>query len=127
MTKPQTQADTLWSTSGPGVRLEADANLTRGPQARDERTTSTHHGASSQTAATQGATRLSREQILDRILDLSSGASTAFLADFDRATLADYLDRLTRLRDSRGKTSRWVRRPGPPAITQTRWMTARTA
>lgn len=126
MTKPQTQADTLWSTSGPGVRLEADANLIEAEPAQDERGASVRTGRFSETNA-QGTTRLSREQILDRILDLSRGASTAFLADFDRATLADYLDRLTRLRDSRGKTSRWVRRPGPPAITQTRWMTARTA
>ncbi|MEL7473735.1 MAG: hypothetical protein AAGK04_10500 [Planctomycetota bacterium] len=69
----------------------------------------------------QAFTRLSREQILERILEINPGATTDFLADFDHTTLADYLDRLIRLRDQRGSGSRWVRRSGPPAVASRAW------
>jgi len=127
------QTVTLWSAVEPGARQEADIDpigTAIAPEERRQNVVNIPSTRADEPAAgwsRQGVTRLSREQILDRILDLSRGTTTAFLADFDRATLADYLDRLTRLRDHRGTTSRWVRRPGPPAITQTRWMTAQHA
>lgn len=62
------------------------------------------------------ASRLSREQVLDRILEMNPGATTEFLLDFDDRALAGYLERLLRLHDRRGATSRWVRPAGPPAV-----------
>lgn len=57
------------------------------------------------------ARRLSREQVIERILELNPTARTSFLGQFQPDELRSYLDHLTTARQPRGEASRWIR-PG---------------
>ena len=58
--------------------------------------------------------RLTREQVVDRIMTLNPTAKPDFLRGFQRGSLSDYLARLDTARSPRG--SGWVRRGNSPAI-----------
>ena len=58
--------------------------------------------------------RLTREQVVSRIMNLNPTAGADFLQRFGRGTLSDYLDRLSAARSPRG--SAWIRRGSEPAI-----------
>ncbi|CAG0999946.1 hypothetical protein PHYC_02808 [Phycisphaerales bacterium] len=63
-----------------------------------------------------GVSRLSRAQLVERIMELNPTAGREFLARFTGPALGEYLDHLTLTVEPRGKASVWVRRSGPPAI-----------
>ncbi len=61
--------------------------------------------------------RLSRSQVIDRILSLTPGATRDFLSRFTGPALAEYLEHLTLTQEPRGRGSGWVRKTGQSAIT----------
>ena len=58
--------------------------------------------------------RLTREQVVSRIMNLNPTAGADFLQRFERGPLSDYLDRLSAAKSPRG--SAWIRRGSEPAI-----------
>jgi hypothetical protein len=60
--------------------------------------------------------RLTREQVVDRIVNLNPTASTDFLSRFGEGPLSEYLARLDRAKGPRGREARWVRTGSSPAI-----------
>lgn len=64
----------------------------------------------------RGVAGLSREQLLDRIMDVNPTASPEFLGRFDDAALCVYLERLSWARQPRGPQARWVHRSETPAV-----------
>jgi len=63
------------------------------------------------------SSRLTREQVVDRITSLNPTASREFLDGFEREQLVRYLDHLTEAAKPRGREAKW-RRPGdaPPMV-----------
>lgn len=61
--------------------------------------------------------RLTREQVVDRIIQINPSATTDFLASFEDLPLRLYLARLAELSGQRGRSARWIRPDGEPAIT----------
>ena len=61
--------------------------------------------------------RLTREQVVDRIMSLNPTASREFLEGFEREQLVRYMDHLTEASKPRGREAKW-RRPGdaPPMV-----------
>ncbi len=61
--------------------------------------------------------RLTREQVVDRITSLNPTATREFLDGFERAQLVHYMDHLTEAAKPRGREAKW-RRPGdaPPMV-----------
>jgi hypothetical protein len=59
---------------------------------------------------------MSKQQLIDTILEHTRGIPADFLETFDDQTLRSYLKRLTTLRGERGRGSGWVREGGSPAI-----------
>ncbi len=66
--------------------------------------------------AETAAERLTREQVMDRILSMNPTARMDFLGTFNDASLRDYLDHLQSATVPRGPQARWVRRGGTPAV-----------
>lgn len=66
--------------------------------------------------AENAAERLTREQVVDRILSMNTTARTDFLGSFSDAALRDYLDHLQSATVPRGPQARWVRRAGTRAV-----------
>ncbi|MCC6660311.1 MAG: hypothetical protein IT437_05440 [Phycisphaerales bacterium] len=62
--------------------------------------------------------RLTREQVVDRIMHLNPTAGHEFLRDFEEDELSLYLERLTAATRPRGRFARWERRPGPGISTR---------
>ena len=60
------------------------------------------------------ATRLTREQVVDRIITINRSASPAFLERFAEPQLRHYLDHLTHTEQRRNVP--WIRRGETPAI-----------
>ena len=60
------------------------------------------------------STRLTREQVVDRIITLNRSASPAFLQRFAEPQLRHYLEHLTHT--EQGRHVPWVRRGETPAI-----------
>lgn len=60
--------------------------------------------------------RLTREQVVDRIMHLNPSAREEFLSRFGQASLAEYLQRLDASKRPRGRDAIWVRRGPTPAI-----------
>ena len=58
--------------------------------------------------------RLTREQVVSRIMSLNPTAGADYLQRFGRAPLSDYLDRLSAAKSPRG--SAWISRGIEPAI-----------
>jgi hypothetical protein len=61
-------------------------------------------------------TRLTREQVVDRIMHLNPTAREEFLGRFPEEELNLYLDRLTAASSPRGRFARWERPGGRPGI-----------
>lgn len=61
-------------------------------------------------------TRLTREQVIDRIMELNRSARAEFLESFDDNRLNHYLDHLVSAAGPRGRDAVWVRRGESPAI-----------
>ncbi len=62
------------------------------------------------------SSRLTREQVVDRIVSMNPSATPDFLADFEDTALSRYQDRLTAARSPRARTERWIRAGDTPAI-----------
>ncbi len=62
------------------------------------------------------SSRLTREQLVDRIMTLNPTATNEFLARFGDDDLEDYLQRLNRAAGPRSRHEVWVRPPGGPAV-----------
>ena len=60
---------------------------------------------------------MSKQQMIEQIRMHNRSATSDFLIHFDEQTLNDYLRRLTRLHDRRGKETGWVRPSARPAVT----------
>lgn len=60
--------------------------------------------------------RLTREQVVDRIMSLNRSARAEFLETFDDEGLRHYLDHLIATSVPRGRDAVWVRRGESPAI-----------
>ncbi len=62
------------------------------------------------------SSRLTREQVVDRIISINPTATTAFLERFSEQKLEKYLDHLVAASGPRGGQSRWMRPGDAPAI-----------
>ena len=60
--------------------------------------------------------RLTREQVIDEIIEINPSATADFLDDFRDPRLRLYLTRLRRSRQSRGRDAVWERPADSPAI-----------
>jgi len=60
--------------------------------------------------------RMTREQVMDRIIHVNPSASRSFLDQFADDSLHDYLDHLVVRERPRTMASVWVRRAGAPAM-----------
>ncbi len=60
--------------------------------------------------------RLTREQVVDRIISINPTATTTFLERFSEEKLGKYLDHLVVASGPRGGHSRWMRPGDAPAI-----------
>lgn len=60
--------------------------------------------------------RLSREQVIDRIVSINTSATAAFLERFETPALHHYLEHLDVARGPRGRASAWQRPGDSPAI-----------
>lgn len=67
-----------------------------------------------------GSSRLSRSQIMDRILSMNPSATQAFLGRFSDSALGVYLDHLVSAGRPRGRDARWERPGDSPAIMASR-------
>jgi hypothetical protein len=64
------------------------------------------------------SSRLTREQVVDRIMPLNPSARHDFLGDYEDDELDLYLQRLTAVTRPRGRFARWERQPGPGISTR---------
>ncbi|MBX3363585.1 MAG: hypothetical protein KF866_02360 [Phycisphaeraceae bacterium] len=64
--------------------------------------------------------RLTREQVVDRIINLNPSSDADFLRTFSDDELSIYLQRLDAIQEPRGRRAVWVRRNGPPGISSRR-------
>ena len=60
--------------------------------------------------------RLTREQVVDRIISINPTATAAFLDRFSEQRLEKYLDHLVAASGPRGSNARWMRPGDAPAI-----------
>ena len=63
------------------------------------------------------SSRLTREQVVDRIIAINPTATSGFLQRFSEDSLGRYLDHLVAASGPRGGQSRWMRPGDWPAIT----------
>ena len=62
------------------------------------------------------SSRLTREQVVDRIISINPTATVEFLSRFDEPALGHYLDHLVATSTPRGRHARWERHHETPAI-----------
>ena len=62
------------------------------------------------------ARRMTRERLIERIIEMNPTVNKDFLAAFDRDALHRYLERLVALAEPRGRMARWIRTGETPAI-----------
>jgi len=67
-------------------------------------------------AVQNGSERLTRSQVVDRILQMNPTATVDFLASFSDDEVREYLDHLQFVAMPRGRNSRWVPRSGVSAV-----------
>jgi hypothetical protein len=67
-------------------------------------------------AKTSAEPRLTRQQTVERILQINPTATSTFLERFDDRPLRHYLDHLVSASSPRGAESRWMRPGDSPAI-----------
>lgn len=66
--------------------------------------------------SSSSSSRLTREQVVDRIITINPTATTSFLSKFNEESLGRYLDHLLATSGPRGRFARWVRLGDSPAI-----------
>lgn len=66
--------------------------------------------------SSSSSARLTREQVVDRIITINPTATAEFLASFNEDSLTKYLDHLVTASGPRGGHSRWLRPGDSPAI-----------
>jgi hypothetical protein len=66
--------------------------------------------------SSSSSSRLTREQVVDRIITINPTATQQFLARFKNESLEKYLDHLVVASGPRGGHSRWLRPGDSPAI-----------
>ncbi len=72
---------------------------------------------SEQPESSSPSSRLTREQVVDRIITINPTAKSSFLASFNEASLGRYLDHLVAASGPRGRHAQMWMRPGDsPAI-----------
>lgn len=59
---------------------------------------------------------MTRERLIERILEINPSATAAFLGEFEHGALARYLGHLISAEAPRGREARWVRPTETPAI-----------
>jgi hypothetical protein len=75
------------------------------------------HGRTSEPLESSStSSRLTREQVVDRIITINPTATAAFLDHFSEVSLGKYLDHLVAASGPRGRHSRWERPGDSPAI-----------
>jgi hypothetical protein len=75
------------------------------------------HGRScEQPECSSSSSRLTREQVVNRIIHINPTATEAFLSRFSEDSLGRYLDHLIVATGPRGPQSRWLRPGDSPAI-----------
>jgi hypothetical protein len=62
------------------------------------------------------SSRLTREQVVDRIITINPTATVSFLERFNSRSLGMYLDHLVSASRPRGRGARWLRPGDTPAI-----------
>ena len=62
------------------------------------------------------SSRLTREQVVDRIIAINPSAKADFLGSFDEPALSHYLEHLVATRAPRGRNATWLRQHETPAI-----------
>jgi hypothetical protein len=62
------------------------------------------------------SSRLTREQVVDRIISINPTATVEFLNSFKDPALGHYLDHLVATSAPRGRHARWLRHHETPAI-----------
>jgi hypothetical protein len=62
------------------------------------------------------SSRLTREQVVDRIITITPTATASFLDRFNDRSLGMYLDHLVAASRPRGRGARWLRPGDSPAI-----------
>lgn len=67
-------------------------------------------------SGSSNTSRLTREQVVDRILALNPTASTEYLSGFPETSLTVYLEHLVVTSGPRGRHAIWVRPGDSPAI-----------
>ncbi len=75
-----------------------------------------HGPTSEQPESSSSSSRLTREQVVDRIITINPTATAQFLARFRDESLEKYLDHLVVASGPRGRHSRWERPGDSPAI-----------
>lgn len=81
-----------------------------------ERTRSVPQLNGTQTPPNTASLRLSRDQVIDRIVTINTSATAAFLDRFGTASLHQYLDHLDIATGPRGRDSGWQRPGDSPSI-----------
>jgi len=76
------------------------------------------HGRTSEPpeSSSPESSRLTREQVVDRIIQINPTATTEFLGAFQERELGKYLDHLVAASGPRGRHARWERPADSPAI-----------
>lgn len=69
---------------------------------------------------TQSVSRLTREQVVDRIIQINPSAEAGFLERFPPPELKTYLSRLERTGEPRDRQSRWVRPSSATAVSMSK-------
>jgi hypothetical protein len=64
------------------------------------------------------SSRMTREQVVSRIIQINPTATSDFLERFSEHNLGQYLDHLVAASGPRGGHSRWLRPGDSPAITE---------
>jgi len=71
---------------------------------------------SEQPESSSSSSRLTREQVVDRIITINPTATAEFLDHFNHESLGKYLDHLIAASGPRGRQSAWARPGDSPAI-----------
>lgn len=73
-------------------------------------------GAEPLESVSEESIRMTREQVVVRIMELNATATAEFLGGFAEAALRDYLRHLESAQVPRGARARWARPEGVPGI-----------
>ena len=75
-----------------------------------------HRAEPPESVSEASSIRLTREQMVARIMDMNTTASEEFLGRFRDRDLREYMDHLNAAQVPRGAGARWARRDSTPGI-----------